>query len=231
VPNLGVVFTASTDGGMTWSQRALVTPSGGNLRMAAGGQTVVVTATSPNGNNAVFVRSVDGGRNFLPARFIQSFALDVFVSPDGQTVWLTELQNNGKLHGSMDAGATLADFGTVDLTFGPFAFGTQHIFMNAGSFAQVISLTDTTMIETVTTGTPAQAAAITVDSAETATMFNISNDGQHTEAIRITGTTSSAAKSVAPRADMLVAVPLSRKIVAFVMFAGGLPLFASTSFP
>src|SRR5262249_17135758 len=132
----------------------------------------------------------------------------------------------------MDAGATLADFGTIDLTFGPFAFGTQHIFMNAGSFAQAISLADTTMIQTIgNTGSTGQAFAITVDSAETATLFNLSNDGQHTEAVRVTGTTASTPKTVAPRADLVVAAPLSRKIVAFVMFAGGLPLFASATFP
>src|SRR5262249_44065100 len=110
--------------------------------------------------------------------------------------------------------------------------GAQHIFMDGGSFAQVISLTDATNVQTIgNTGAVGQAFAVAVDSAETATMFNGSGDGQHTEAVRLTGTMTSPAKVVGPRADLVVAVPLSRKIVAILMSVGGLPLFTTASFP
>src|SRR5205814_896334 len=90
----------------------------------------------------------DGGRNFLSPRFLDSSAIDVVVEPDGQTIWIPDLQPNGTLRGSFDAGATINDSGIIDLTFGPYVFGTQRVFMNAGTFVQVISL-DTTDIQTI----------------------------------------------------------------------------------
>jgi hypothetical protein len=203
VPGFGLMLTASHDSGVTWSQRALLTASGGNVRLAAGGQTVIATTTNPNGSTSIMMRSNDGGRSFAAPRQFDAQAIDVAVSPDGQTVWVPELSNANKLHGSSDGGATFADFGTLDLTFGPYAFGPRHLFQG-GTFMQVVTLSDTTMVRTITNpSNPGQVFSVAVDSAETATMLQQANDGNHTEAVRFTesGTPASPLASGAPASE------------------------------
>jgi hypothetical protein len=232
VPGFGLMLTASHDSGVTWSQRALLTASGGNVRLAAGGQTVIATTTNPNGSTSIMMRSNDGGRSFAAPRQFDAQAIDVAVSPDGQTVWVPELSNANKLHGSSDGGATFADFGTLDLTFGPYAFGPRHLFQG-GTFMQVVTLSDTTMVRTITNpSNPGQVFSVAVDSAETATMLQQANDGNHTEAVRFTESgTPASPKQLGPRADGAGAVALSTKAVASILYTGGLPLFTVTVFP
>jgi hypothetical protein len=225
------MFTSSTDGGITWSPRKVVIASGGNIRMSAAHQTVAATATSPNGTSTVFVRSIDGGKSFLPPRFFETEAVDLAVEPDGQTIWIPELRVGGQLHGSMDAGATINDFGSIDLSSGPAAFGTQHIFVNSGNFVQIISLADTTVQTIPNTGQSGTPFALTVDSSETATVFNLTPDGTHTEVVRVTvAGNPTVPKNVGPHSDVVWAVPLSRKVVAAILYTGGLPLFTAISF-
>jgi hypothetical protein len=233
VPGFGLMFTASRDGGLTWSQRTLLTASAGNgIRLAAGGQTVVAGATHPSGNSAIFMRSADAGRTFSSPRIFDAFSIDVDVSADGQTVWVPELGGNSKLHGSMDAGATFADFGTIDLTFGPFDFGPRHLFQSGGSFLQIVNLNDTTSARTVNNqALTGQTFSLVVDGTETATLLQLSSDSNHTEALRFTESgTATAPKSLGPRGDIAFAVPLSAKAIATIIYTGGLPLFTVTVF-
>ena len=131
---VGVIVLRTTDAGVTWQPPSNLGSGFGNLRLAAGGQTVVVTFDGDSGP-ALWI-SVDGGRTFnrrIADDLLRTMA--VHVEPNSGAITLVGF-DGGRLHvrRSTDGGVSFGpassttsaqmDFGSED----SIAVGSRSLF-------------------------------------------------------------------------------------------------------
>jgi hypothetical protein len=126
----GAMVLRSDDAGATWKPPSMLGSGSNNLRLAAGGQTVVVTSDG-DGGPSLWV-SGDGGRTFV-RRLLNDLLSTVALSVDATSGAITLVGYDGRLQvrRSTDGGATFgaavaapAEFGGEDTV----AVGPRSLF-------------------------------------------------------------------------------------------------------
>jgi hypothetical protein len=246
---LGAMFTATRDGGATWAvaQQIQGPPSNfnqlGAVRIGAGGDTVVLGLSTFGGvQTALIWHSLNGGRSFAPRVSLDAFNTDIFVRPDGKTVWVN---TDGQLRKSTDAGATFTLVGSPGVDTSVTATMNDTALFSAGfSQLSIIDLTGTgggssdggfgggsfpTQFFSTTISSPMD---IQVDAAGNVLLLGDTDTGNLRVSRLGAGDQSvGAPKTVGPRADSAGLVMLSPTMVGAVFSSGNLILFASTATP
>jgi hypothetical protein len=233
VPSTGLMFTRTTDSGLSWSPPQSLLSYSGDVRVAAAEDTVIVMAAGPNGaGNTVLWRSLNGGRSLFPRMWIDSAPLDALVQPDGKTVWLLRVNADGELRKSTDAGATFAKVTTLGPSLNLPALGHQSLFAFSGSDLFTASLADPTQNQTFF-GFDVGPMALAVDETDTLTILGGDQQFGRLKALRFAAgaTAPSDEKTVGPRVDAASAVALSHGAVATCSDSGGVTLFTVTTWP
>jgi hypothetical protein len=232
--SMSLMFTRTTNGGGIWSTPEALPRLGERLQLAASGQLVIVMAEGPGNGiaNTIVLRSLDGGRTFVPRGRFDISNQYLALEPDGKTIWLMDGMGDGRLRKSTDGGAT---FATIRGYFGSGMLviaGIRSLFSTYGIGVSVTSLVDSSVMRTIFSGLVNGPIAMAVDDADNLTMF--SSDGMgRLGAMRLGAGASvlSTGKVIGPQADSASAVALSRNAVATCFNSGNLVLFAVGTWP
>jgi hypothetical protein len=249
--SVGALFTLTRDGGVSWAPaKQIQAPSTngnqvGSVRIGAGADTVVLGLSAFEGGRTTLLwHSFNAGRSFAPHVAINSFNTDLFVRPDGKTVWLnTDIQ----LRKSTDGGVTFTFAGTPGDDTNTTNADMNDTSLFAGAFSQ-LALVDLTIAtgdggfggagggqvlatRFLSTGL-SSVLDVKADAAGNVFLLGDTDAGNLRVARKAAAdTTVGDPKSIGPRGDAAGLVTLSPTIVGAVFSSGNLILFASTTAP
>ncbi len=248
---VGAMFTSTRDSGATWAtaQQIQAPPQNfnqvGSVRIGAGGDTVVLGLSSFGGVQTTLIwHSVNGGRSFSARISVDASNTDIFVRPDGKTVWVS---TDGQLRRSSDSGASFTFLGSPGVeTSDAAVMNDTALFSATFSQLSIVDLTGAGSGSSADGGvgggqtfptqffstTISQALDLQADAAGNVLVLGDSDTGNLRVARKgASDQTVGAPKSMGPRADAAGLVVLSPTTVGAVFSSGNLILFASTTAP
>jgi hypothetical protein len=249
----GALFTVTRDGGATWAAPTVLLPPStqngiGAVRLASAGDVVFFGLTSSgNGPTSMIWRSTNAGRAFGPRTLVEAFNLDLFLRPDGQTLWIA---TDGTLRRSTDGGqhfTTLGPLG-IDAT-NPTEIDDRLVYSGTSSQLTTFDLgkfgtgggsgadggaTSDAGFGALTSFSVDLPGVFDVDLTPAGDVILLGDNSANRLAIARWSpglTTIPDPKPIAPHGDNAGLVVLTPKLVATAFASGGLILFVSTAPP
>jgi hypothetical protein len=232
----GLVLRRTADGGVTWSAGQSLLNQAGNLKLVTAQDTVMVAATATEtGNNSFLWRSFNGGRSLAARSSLDRVGIEVFLRPDGRTVFLVEPgPDTTRVRQSTNGGETFTVVGTFVTPFGGGFWDMTSTSVVYAIGDSITSFPLTNLSDSDGFGNfISNALAIAVDDRDLVTTIDIDGQTSRLRASRFDFQASplsdTQAKLIGPHADGASAVALSPRAVATMFWSGSLVLFAVTT--
>lgn len=232
----GTLFTRTEDTGKTWSTPLVLSGSeqgGGNLRLGAAGQRVVVTGFGREGATVWF--SSDGGRQFQENRLGRFGSVAGLHVSAGGEVWLYLQEMVAELLKSTDGGATFTT--AVSLPGGFFfdsvGFGSRTVYGTGKEpRLMVMPLSDSAMPRFIEGLSDVQRGprSLIVDTADNLTVIDWGFMGIEVRRLAAGATTLGAPKSLGGFQTGASGTALSEKAVALAIWENGQVLVSVQTF-